>query len=177
VHLFFAAPCSCDGSFEVGEAYGTLVHIFFIDNYMAKFTNNLSPVINHETGNTINVRKSLLDGFGERWVQINGSNLFWRVFNGRISKKQMRGYVISNNGRMIPPRNNSLRLNVFAVLPREDWPSLRERGISVKVERNAVNKPWRLVNKNLAAKYNLRMGYANELGLWGGTLFKKKGQK
>ena len=68
-----------------------------------------------------------------------------------------------------------LNLTVFAALPNNEWN--RSRGVmngrSVRVHRNTPTSPWRLVNKNFSNKYNLKMQYANGLGLWGGALVRK----
>ena len=140
-------------------------------------SNNLRAVRNHDTGNQLSVKKAKLDNFDRRWVQFNGANYWYRVHNYRNQQviQKSSPWIIKNDELVgLAPNNKLNRRNVYAVLPEENWPSNRQRGMSIMVERNGAGMPWRLVNKRLANKYNLKMSLGNAIGLWGGTLIKKK---
>ena len=139
-----------------------------------KPSNNFRPVVNHKTGNVLHPRKVLVNNSGIRWVQLNNSNYWYQVFrNEKIVKKAP--FIIENFEIIgLAPNNASNRRNVYATLPENEWPIYGAKGISIMVERNGPGKPWRLVNKKLANKYNLKMHLGKGIGLWGGALYHKK---
>ena len=139
-------------------------------------SNNLSSVVNSNTGNTLTPNKAGIDEFGYRWVQLKGGSYWYKVH-----KYQNKNTIIKNapfvvEGNKIvgfAPNDNLNRRNVYAILPRENFTPNR-RGMSITVERNGPGRPWRLVNKTLANKYNLHMNMGKGFGLWAGRLTRKK---
>jgi len=154
----------------------------------------MKTVINFDTGNSINVLESRLGTNRGNFVKINGSNFWYPVVGGKYISKTKHAkpfiYDKQNNRFYRKPNNNLNRRNVYVSAPPgyavntrtrriyrlENFPANQHKnaGLKVLVERNGPGKPWRLVNKNLANKYNLEMEMMKNMGLWGGMLLVKK---
>jgi hypothetical protein len=106
------------------------------------------------------------------WKAPTPPNIWYRRYAGNMINNNMP-LLINNNGRLTKPNMNGTKLKIFAVLPEENWPSNHNRGLSVNVQRKGVGHPWRLVNKQLNTKYRLETYFGNQIGLWGGALFRK----
>ena len=143
-------------------------------------------VTNYDTGRNINADERKIYR-GTVYVKLSGSNFWYKVFPGGYITKGMP--FLYDNGNMVQaPNNNRNEMNVFAVVPRgysatkngkiylnSNFPGNKQKyaGLSIQVKRNARGLPWRLVNKNLAARFNLEMKLSRAFGLWAGRLFAK----
>lgn len=139
---------------------------------LVRNSNNLNPVVRFPSGNILIPKKSAFDNFGDRWVQVN--NYWYKVHKHEGKNTIIKGsaFILKPNGTINFAPNNTLnRRNVYAVFPNEDRPSPTKVGNTVTVVRSGPNSPWRLLNEQLAKKYNLRMNMA--MGLWGAKLTRK----
>jgi hypothetical protein len=117
----------------------------------------------------------------ERYAKILPINNSWYRWNKGSEKVDTRvKYVPATNrkGFTMAPNNysNTRNLNIHVTLPRTEWiyGNNLSRARSVKITRNGPNSPWRLVNKILANKFNLKVTAANRMGgILGGELVVK----
>lgn len=117
----------------------------------------------------------------ERYVKISPINNSWYRWNKGREKVDTRvKFTPAKNrkGFTMTPNNysNTRNLNIYVTLPRTEWiyGNKLSRGRSVKITRNGPNSPWRLVNKILANKFNLKVTAANRMGgILGGELVVK----
>lgn len=144
-------------------------------------------VINADTGKNVTVLNSRKN---MRFVKVNNSNFWYRVIKGKYIMKQDPQIYDNITGEFRHlPNNNSNRMKVYATVPSgyatnkngriyklANFPANQNKhaGLTINVERNGRGQEWRLVNKNLANKFNLKMKMSNDMGMWWGQLFNKR---
>ena len=149
----------------------------------------VNTVTNFNKQVNVRVLNTQFNNLGNPYVKLNNSNFWYKVIRGKFITTNAPWIYNSNNKAFFPnPNNNNNRRKVYATVPSgyavnangkmyklANFPANQRRhaGLTINVERNGPGQKWRLVNKNLAAKFNLKMKVTKNFGLWAGQLLNK----